>query len=215
MKNKILALIASSMLILSFSSLKAADVNLGLSLMVGQADTSGHELENGAAADKNAKSVKETFYGASVFVEARADNGFALGLDYVPINMDIGDGKRTDSDGGHSSGEADTGNRSASASLEDLITIYANIPLRDTGFYALAGYHTVNIVTDEALPNSKYGDADINGYQIGLGRRGDNFKAEFFYSDFDDISLTATGGKGSHKIEADADAMGFKFSVLF
>ena len=35
------------------------------------------------------------------------------------------------------------------------------------------------------------------------------------YSDFDDISLTATGGKGSHKIEADADAMGFKFSVLF
>ena len=119
MKNKILALIASSMLILSFSSLKA-DVNLGLSLMVGQADTSGHELENGAAADKNAKSIKENFYGASVFVEARADNGFALGLDYVPVKMDIGDGKRTDSDGGHASGEADTGNRSATASLDDL-----------------------------------------------------------------------------------------------
>jgi hypothetical protein len=214
MKNKILALIASSMLILSFSSLKA-DVNLGLSLMVGQADTSGHELENGAAADKNAKSIKENFYGASVFVEARADNGFALGLDYVPLKMDIGDGKRTDSDGGHASGEADTGTRSATASLDDLITIYANVPLLDTGFYALAGYHTVDIVTDEALPNSNYGNTDINGYQIGLGRRGDNFKAEFFYSDFDDISLTASGGKGSHKIEADADAMGFKFSVLF
>lgn len=211
MKNKILALLASSMLILSFSSLKA-EVNVGLSLLLGQADTSGHELENGAAADKNSKSIKENFYGASVFVEAMADNGFALGLDYVPVDMDIGDGKRTDtSTGTGSSG----GNRSAKASLEDLITIYANIPLRDTGMYALAGYHMVNVGTTEGLPNSSYGDADINGYQVGIGRRGDNFKAEFFYSDFDDISLTATGGKGSHKIEADADAMGFRLSILY
>ena len=215
MKNKFLALIASSMLILSFSSLKA-DMSVGLSFMAGQADTSGHELENGAAADKNSTSVKEYFYGASVFVEAVGDNGFALGLDYVPVDMDIGDGKRTDtSTGADATSEADTGTRSASASLEDLITIYANIPLGDQGVYALAGYHMVTVTTSEGLPNSSYGNDDITGYQIGIGRRADNYKLEFFYSDFDDVSLTATGGKGSHKIEADADAMGFKASVLF
>ena len=214
MKSKIIAFIASSMLILSFSSLKA-EMSVGLSFMAGQAETSGHELENGAAADKNSKTVKEYFYGASIFVEAIGDNGFALGLDYVPVDMDIGDGKRTDTDGGDSSGEADTGTRTAKASLEDLVTIYANIPFGDQGLYALAGYHMVDVTTSEGLPNSSYGDADIEGYQIGIGRRGENFKAEFFYSDFEDISLTATGGKGSHKIEADADAVGFKLSVLF
>ena len=81
--------------------------------------------------------------------------------------------------------------------------------------YALAGYHMVNVGTTEGLPNSSYGDADINGYQVGIGRRGDNYKAEFFYSELDDISLTATGGKGAHKIEADADAMGFRLSILY
>ena len=214
MKSKIIAFIASTMLILSFSSLKA-EMSVGLSFMAGQAETSGHELENGATADKNSKTVKEYFYGASIFVEAIADNGFALGLYYVPVDMDIGDGKRTDTDGGDASGEADTGTRSAKASLEDLVTIYANIPFGDQGLYALAGYHMVDVTTSEGLPNSSYGDADIEGYQIGIGRRGENFKAEFFYSDFEDVSLTATGGKGSHKIEADADAVGFKLSVLF
>ena len=66
--------------------------------------------------------------------------------------MDIGDGKRTDTDGG-SSGEADTGTRTAKASLEDLVTIYANIPFGDQGLYALAGYHMVDVTTSEGLPN--------------------------------------------------------------
>ena len=55
----------------------------------------------------------------------------------------------------------------------------------------------------------------MNGYQIGLGKRGDNYKFEVFYSDFEDISLTASGGKGSHKIEADADVLGMKLSFHY
>ena len=215
MNKKFVTLIASLMFIFSISSLKAADYNFGLSLMTGQLDTSGHELENGAAADKNSKSFKEVFLGGSVFVEAVTDGGYAFGIDYVPLDIDVGDGKRTDSDGGHSSGEADTGNRSASASLEDLITVYANVPLGSNGLYGLVGYHAVDVTTSETLPSSSYGNADLNGYQIGLGKRGDNFKFEVFYSDFEDISLTATGGKGSHKVEADADALGMKLSILF
>ena len=217
MKNKILTGLASLMLMFSISTLKA-DVNVGASVMLGQLDTSGSETEItdlGGATDKNSKTLKETFLGASVFLELVADNGFALGIDYVPVDVDIGDGKRTDTDGGFSSGEADTGTRTASASLEDLITIYANIPLGGNGVYALAGYHTVDVTTSETLPNSSYGNADLNGYQVGLGKKGDNFKFEFFYSDFDDISLTAAGGSGSHKIEADADAMGLKLSFFY
>ena len=111
--------------------------------------------------------------------------------------------------------ENDTGNRKASASLEDLITLYTNIPLGTNGYYALGGYHMVDVTTSETLPNSSYGNDDISGYQIGLGKKGDNFKIEAFYSDFEDIKLTSTGGSASHTIEADADAMGLKLSFFY
>ena len=152
---------------------------------------------------------------AWVFLELVADNGFALGIDYVPVDVYIGDGKITDTDGGFSSGEADTGTRTASASLEDLITIYANIPLGGNGVYALAGYHTVDVTTTETLPSSSYGNVDLNGYQVGLGKKGDNYKIEFFYSDFENISLKATGGKASHKLAPDANAMGLSLAYFF
>ena len=214
MKNKFLAILASSLLMFSFSALKA-DINVGVSFMLGQVETSGSETEKTDIAngdDKESKTLKETFIGGSVFLEAVADNGFAVGIDYVPVDTDLGDGKRTDTSTGTGS---KSGTRSASASLEDLITVYANIPLGGNGAYALAGYHTVDVTTTETLPNSSYGDVDLNGYQVGLGKKGDNYKFEFFYSDFEDISLTASGGKASHKIDADADAMGLKLSFFY
>ena len=124
MKNKVLTGLASLMLMFSISTLKA-DVNVGASVMLGQLDTSGSETEKvdlAGAADKNSKSFKETFYGASVFLELVSDNGFALGIDYVPVDVDIGDGKRTDT---AAVAENDSGTRTASASLEDLITVQA------------------------------------------------------------------------------------------
>ena len=211
MKNKILTGLASLMLMFSISTLKA-DVNIGASVMLGQLSTSGTEIENGTGTDRNGASFDESFLGGSVFVEYVADNGYALGIDYVPVDVDIGDGKRTDTSTGTGS---KSGARSASASLEDLITVYANIPLGGNGAYALAGYHTVDVTTTETLPSSSYGNVDLNGYQVGLGKKGDNYKIEFFYSDFENISLTATGGKASHKIDADADAMGLKLAYFF
>ena len=71
------------------------------------------------------------------------------------------------------------------------------------------------MTTSETLPNSSYGDADLNGYQVGLGKKGDNFKIEAFYSDFEDIKLTSTGGSAAHVIEADADAFGLKLSFFY
>ncbi len=211
MKNKFVATIASFFLLASMASLKA-EANFGISFIAAQSDISGSEQENGSADDKNTKSLKETFYGASVFAEAVGDNGVALGIDYVPIDLEIGSGSRTDTSTGTGSAG---GTRKASADLEDLITLYANIPFGDGGYYGLAGFHHVTVSTSETLPNSSYGNKDIQGYQLGFGKRTDRYKAEVFYSDFEDISLTATGGKGSHKVEADADVLGFKLSLLF
>ena len=214
MKKTCLTFLASALLMFSFSALKA-DINVGVSIMAGSLDTSGSETEKvdlNTGNDINKKDLSESFVGGSIFIEKVLGNGIALGIDYVPVDIDIGDGKRVDT---AAVSENDSGTRTASASLEDLITVYANIPLGGNGVYALAGYHTVDVTTSESLPSSSYGDVDINGYQVGLGKKGDNYKFEFFYSDFEDISLTATGGSAAHTIEADADAMGLKLSFFY
>ena len=215
MKNKITALIASLFLILSFNTLQA-ETNFGISLMTGQAETSGSEKEDGSADDKNNKTIKETFMGGSLYLEHVSDNGVAIGIDYVPLEVELGDGKRTDSSAGaDAESEADTGDRKASASLENLITLYASFPLNVGDLYGKVGYHMVDVTTSETLPNAAYGDDDITGFQVALGKSFDRTKLEIFYSDFEEVSLTATGGSGSHKIEADADVLGLKLSIDF
>ena len=212
MRNKITAILASLFLVLSFTSLKA-EVNFGVSIIAGQAWTSGHELENGSTSDKNTKEIEEQFVGGSLFMEFVNDNGVAIGIDYVPVDVELGDGKRTDTSTGTGSVG---GTRTASANLEDLVTLYASFPLTvGTDLYGKVGYHMVDVTTSETLPNASYGDDEITGIQIAVGKAYGNVKAEIFYSDFDDVSLTATGGSGSHKIEADADALGLKLSFSF
>lgn len=214
MKNKCLTFLASALLMFSFSALKA-DINVGVSIMTGNLDTDGSETEKvdlNTGNDINKKELSESFIGGSIFIEKVLDNGLALGVDYVPVDIDIGDGKRVDT---AAVTENDSGTRTASASLEDLITIYANVPFGASGYYGLIGYHTVDVTTTETLNASKYGDVDLNGYQLGFGKKGDNYKLEAFYSDFDDISITSTGGSAKHVISADADAMGIKLSYFY
>ena len=208
MKNKFLAYVCS---FLFLSGVANAEVKFGASLMVGQADTSGHELEAGSASDKNSKSIKETFIGGSIFIEAVGDNGLTVGLDYVPLDVELGSGKRTDPSG--TTGR-DSGTRSASADVVNLITLYTNIPVGTGGYYGLLGVHSATVETSETLPTSTYGNEDILGLQVGVGLRSGNAKFEFSYSDFEDITLNGVGGN-SNKIEADADAMMFKIAYGF
>ncbi len=135
MKNKLIVYLFSLLFVCGVAK---AEVSYGVSLMYGELDTSGHELESNSASDKNSKSISETFYGGSLFVEGRDDSGFAIGIDYVPLNLDLGSGKRTDSSSGaDDTSEADTGTRSASAEVSNLITLYTNIPVGSGGYKGL------------------------------------------------------------------------------
>ena len=165
---------------------------------------------------KRSKSFDELFLGADIFVEKELPNGMSFGISYVPVDVELGSGKRTDSStGADVASEADTGTRSASADLSDLITVYGNFPIGDEGVYGLAGMHFVTVSTSETLPNSSYGDDDIFGGLIGLGMKSGNKKLEFFYSDFEDISISSSGGDNSNKVTADADALTLRLSVGF
>ena len=209
--RKILAILFSVLFINS-----VAHAGFGVSFMAGQLNTSGTENEKSGdkGPEKNSKSIKETFYGASLFVEGVADNGMTVGIDYVPLALELGSGQRTDSStGAASTSEADTGTRKASADVEHLITLYTNIPVGSNDGYALLGLHYAEITTSETLPNSTYGDEDVFGAQVGYGIKKGNLKYELSYSDFENISLTSTSG--SSTVSADADALTFKIAYGF
>ncbi len=207
---------AASLLLITLSTAKAAEVQFGLAFIGGQTNVSGTETE-GTAADTSNRSeeISEVFVGADIFAEYILDSGLAFGVSYVPLDIELGDGARTDGSGGADiASEADTGTRSASANAEDLVTLYANYPLGDGGMYGLLGAHFVTITTEETLPNSSYGNEDIMGAMIGIGHRSGNLKYEIAYSDFEDISLTASGGNTS-SVSADADAVTLRISYGF
>ena len=193
----------------------AAEMNFGFSLMAGQFDTDGSETEktvSGVTSEKTSKSLSEDFFGGSIFAEIEADNGIIVGLDYIPLDIKLGSGARTDSSSGADvASEADTGDRSAEANVKDLFTIYTHVPVGPV--YAVLGYMDADVTTSETLPTSSYGDASINGWQYGLGVKRDSMRFEIAYSDFDSISLTSSAN--TNKIEADADALNAKLSFAF
>ena len=212
MKNIIRILFCSVLLV--WTTNVKVDVQLGVGGILGLVSTDGTETE-GTAADTSdrSKSIDEFFAGADLFIEAVGDNGGALGISYIPFDVDLGSGSRTDSDGDDAA-ENDDGTRTASAELTDFYTIYANMPMGSNGFYALLGYHFATVETTETLNESSYGNVDIEGYQLGFGKRSDNVKYELAYSDFEDIKITATGG-GTNSVSADADALTFRISYGF
>ena len=211
--RKLIAIISTSVMMLCMS-VSYAEVQFGVALQTGQLSTSGTEKEGTAADTSNrSKSFDEFFVGADIFIEHISDNGLTLGLSYVPLDIEIGSGKRTDVDGDDPA-ENDDGTRKASADVSDLITLYTNVPMGTNGWYGLLGAHFTTITTSETLPNSSYGDEDIMGLQVGFGKRDGNAKIELAYSDFEDISISSTGGN-TNKVTADADALTLRFSYGF
>ena len=211
--KKLLSVIFASFLLISTAK---AEMTYGIGLMAGQVSSSGTETE-GTAADTStrSKSFEEFFVGADIFAEKELASGISIGISYVPVDVELGSGKRTDSSSGaDAASEADTGTRSASAELSDLITLYGNFPFGGNGAYGLAGMHFVTVSTNETLPNSSYADEDIYGALIGVGKKTGKTKVELFYSDFEDISISSTGGN-TNKVTADADALTLRFTLGF
>ena len=215
--KKIISSIAGSILLFWTSFAQAEGVQFGVGLIAGQLSADGTETE-GTAADTStrSKSFEEMFYGADLFIEVVGDNGATLGLSYVPVDIEIGSGSRTDTAGATAGGgaENDTGTRTASADVSDLITLYANFPMGSNGWYALLGGHLAEVTTSETLPNSSYGNEDIYGYKVGFGMRSGNRKIELSYSDFEDIDIDATGGN-TNSVSASADSLQIRLSYGF
>ena len=219
MKKVISALFAVFSLV--FSGAAMAETNFGVSAQIVSLEASGTETEGG---ETNSKDISHIFPVGSVFAE-RVGERFTVGLDWIPFDADVSSKthKRTDTETsvtGTATATSTSRTQTAQAEIQNHITLYGEMTLGDTPYYAKAGYIHVTVDAQESLgTGSKYGSADINGVLIGAGVRNGNIKMEVTYTDYDNISLTSsvarTGVTTNNKVTADLDATAFKISYIF
>ncbi len=198
--------------------LASADIGVGVTGTLAMIDASGSEKEpTSGSTETTSTSVDNRAVYGSVFIESISDNGFVVGVAYNPFSADVsGDvHERTEtSEAGSGEGVTGSNTRKASAEVENYRTLYMEIPV-STMFVKL-GLSQIDVnTTENALTNGgTYGDATLDGYNIGIGVRQDKgsyyYKASIDYVDFEDLSLSSTT---NNSIAADLDVTEINFSI--
>lgn len=215
--KKLIALVCASMLI-AFTA--HAEKRIGISAAYTMFDSSGTETTK-SSDEKNSASKDEDVVVPSIFFEIANDSGLALGIDYVPVEAELGasTNARTDTDTDDASDTA--GDNKASAELTGHFTAYLLAPVGGSGAYLKGGVALATIDTTENLATgTTYGNEDVFGMLIGAGfsRDLDNgafLRTEATYTDYEDVTFTgsADGDSVRNKIDADVDALAIRISV--
>ena len=217
---KKITIIATSIMLFVFTSVNAAEKRIGVSAALTQFSSDGTETMK-SSGTKTSKAHDEVVVVPSIFVEVANDNGFAIGLDFLPIEAELGSGTnaRTDTDTDDASDTA--GNNKVSAELTSHTTLYLSKSLGDNGAYLKGGLAMATIDTTETLATgSTYGNEDVTGFLIGLGmnkdiNNGTFFRTELTYTDYEDVTINGTADSDGvkNKIDADIDAVAFRISI--
>ena len=211
--KKIIAIFLS-LTFLSIQAVKAEGFGIGISGAVHMLDVSGTETTR-QSSEKNSGSHDEEAIVPEIFVETFMDGGVALGIAYIPTR-EMGSKSRSDTNS-----EGDTGTYKAEAELDNVIQIYADIPVGSFGgrdVYGKVGIQHATISTLESLNSgSTYPDEDVLGLTLGLGTKGDlaanaYYKAELTYTNFEDYSAESSSTI-PNKVDADLEDIAARFSI--
>ena len=200
-----------------------SDLSFGVSGTALYYDASGTETtkSSGQTADESDSGVAPM---ASIFAETETGAGVVVGLELMPYSAKVGSGAMNSDDDAETSGV-----NSVDVNFKNHVTLYAEYPNAFTdGGFLKAGVHRVTVETDDSLSTgSKYGDEDLTGIMLGIGKKGDT--ANGFYKIAAEVSYyggetftAATGGNAvgdgsvANKVELDdLITAGIKFSVGF
>ena len=204
-----------SFLFISFQAAKA-EIGIGITGAYHMFEASGTETTR-TSGQKNTGSHDEDVLVPEIFVEAVLDNGGAVGVAYIPTREL---GKKSRSDTSTSGDGQDTGTYKAEAELENVIQLYADIPLLGPMLYGKVGIQHATIETLESLNSgSTYPNKDVMGYTIGLGTKGDlpygndlYYKVEATYTDFEDYEAESDSTP-ANKVVADLEDTAVKVSI--
>lgn len=195
-----------------------ADKKIGFTAAISAFDTSGTETLK-SSSNKTSTDVSETVIVPSIFFELSNDNGVGIGIDYVPVDAEIGNKSKAKVDTDTDDASDTSGTNKASADVTGHTTVYLIVPVR-AAFLKL-GYVSADVDTTETLATgTTYGNASVDGKMISVGvdrdmPNGSFMRLEASYTDYDDISLTGSADTDgvSNKVTADVDSMAFRISV--
>ena len=210
--KKIVAILTPLFLLFTISA--KAEIGIGVTGAHHMIEGDGTETTR-ESLQKNTGSHSKDVTVPEIFIEAIGDNGFTLGLSYIPTR-NMGSKSRTDTNGG-----GDTGTYKAEAELENVALIYADIPVYALGgfpLHAKVGMQHVTLNTLESLNSgSTYPNVDLLGLTVGIGTKGDlpfgnsmYYKLEATYTDFETITMDSSA---NNKLEADLDDTAVKLSL--
>ena len=216
--TKICAIIAAGFLTLT--TFASAENVIGVTGTLAKIEASGTETE-GTAADTSdrTKSVTNSVSYGSIYLENIRDNGIAIGIEYVPFTADVSDKvhSRTDtSQAGSGEGRSGTTVNTAAAEIEHYRTVYVEVPMKSSTYFRL-GFSQVDVNTTENVVTNggNYGNATLDGYNLGLGIKGETsnglrVKMNLQYTDFEDLSLSSST---NNSISADLDVTALNLSI--
>lgn len=203
--------ILTSLILVSISSAKADSV-IGITGAYHMLDASGTETIR-TSGEKNTGSHSEKVLVPELFIEGSGSD-LVVGLSYIPTR-DVGNKSRTDS------GDQSSGTYTAKAELDNVVQLYADyaftsVPQGDV-YFKLGIQHATLSTLESLNSGSTYPDADLFGYTLGLGLKGDLpygdgliYKADLTYTDFENYSASSAAG---NKIEADLEDVALKLSI--
>ena len=231
MKKQIITVLASLILILSSTVAFAGSFNIGAAGAIGKVDASVTEKTHGLTTNSNSNNADvdntNVFIG-SVFAEYEMDL-VAIGVEYIPGSADVSDKikTRTEADASVTGTKAATSadvTRSAQAEIENYISVYAEVNMGGPLFIR-AGMAQMDVNTLENLGGNSgsYGNAEVDGYNLGIGVKGDlgmvdgmTYKLYYEMTDFDTLKLTSTGNSvasETNTITADLDVTAVKLAL--
>jgi opacity protein-like surface antigen len=215
--KKIITILATLMLTsMSINFAKAGTI--GVSYHAATVDGDGTEyVIDGATSNKNTGSSSKDVNIGSIFLESNtSNNGFRLGLEYIPSNAEFVNKSATQTNITDENSTTESKTQVVKGEFKNHLTLYVEKDLINKVFLK-AGVSHVDIKSLESVgTGSKYPDDDIFGYTIGLGYRHsfDNgllLKAQYEYTDYDTISLQSTNT--SNKVSGDLESQGAKISL--
>ena len=204
--KKLIAIFSAIFFIMSTSA--RAELGVGISANFADIDTEGSETELTGDLEKTTASHSKSVTIPEVFVEAVSDNGFAIGLAYIPARK-LGEKSRTDTTPTGDTETTDAGKYTAKAQVNNVIQIYTDIPVGPV--YVKLGATRATLKTQEKRPTgSTLEDADVTGLTAGIGYKNDlpfvpngYFKVEYTHTDFDEYS--DIDSNGDSKVVADTE----------
>ena len=187
---------------------------IGITAANTEVDASGYEQLK-TSGSKTTHSASDTVVVPSVWFEITGDNGFTVGLDYIPVSAEVGSGSNTGDDDFETSGT-----NTVTVDFKNHITLYAEKTIGSGGFYIKGGYSRVTLETnDNVSTGAKYGNESIDALRYGLGIKRDIGtrllgKIELEQADYDGATFKSTGSDAVTTVELeDLDTTALRVSL--